>query len=88
MKLFIKDYHFLLKNQVIFNNLLISHSAFYFLSEKYVIYTAPMHSLLKIYDLITAGKVSYLEIFWSVFSRIRTEYRPEKLRIWTLFTQW
>ena len=49
-------------------------------------------------------KFPYLEFFWSIFSRIRTEYgeiiqylpvfslnagkyAPEKLRIWTLFTQ-
>ena len=30
-------------------------------------------------------KCSYSELFWSVFSRIRAEYRPEKLRIRTLF---
>ena len=52
------------------------------------------------YDRNTAWKV----FFWSVFSCIRTEYGdlwskfpysvriqesgPEKLRIWTLFTQW
>ena len=27
------------------------------------------------------------EFFWSIFSRIRTEYGPEKFRIPTLFTQ-
>ena len=32
-------------------------------------------------------KCSYSELFWSVFSRIWTEYRLEKLRIWTLFMQ-
>ena len=48
-------------------------------------------------------KCPYLKFFWSVFSRIRTEYGeirsisvfspnagkygPEKLRIWTLFTE-
>ena len=32
-------------------------------------------------------KCSYLEFFWSAFSRIRTEYGPEKLRIRTLFRQ-
>ena len=30
---------------------------------------------------------SYSEFFWSVFSRIRSENRPEKLRIRTFFTQ-
>ena len=30
-------------------------------------------------------KCLYLEFFWSVFSRIRTEYRLEMLQIWT---QW
>ena len=30
----------------------------------------------------------YSELFWSVFSRIRTEYEPEELRIRTLFTHW
>ena len=33
-------------------------------------------------------KCPYLEFFWSAFSRIRTEYGPEKRRIRTLFTQW
>ena len=33
-------------------------------------------------------KCPYLEFFWYVFSRIRTEYGPEKLGIRTLFTQW
>ena len=32
-------------------------------------------------------KCLYLELFWSVFSRIRTEYGPENLRIRSLFTQ-
>ena len=32
-------------------------------------------------------KCQYLEFFQSVFSRIRTEYGPEKLRIRTPFTQ-
>ena len=32
-------------------------------------------------------KCLYSEYFWSVFSRIRTEYEPEKLRIRTLFAQ-
>ena len=32
-------------------------------------------------------KCPYSEFFCSVFSHIRTEYGPEKLRIWTLFTQ-
>ena len=32
-------------------------------------------------------KCPYLEFFWSVFSSIRTEYGPEKLRTRTLFTQ-
>ena len=31
--------------------------------------------------------VQIWSFFWFVFSRIRTEYGPEKLRIWTLFTQ-
>ena len=31
---------------------------------------------------------SYSKFFWSVFSRIRTEYGPEKLRIRTHFSQW
>ena len=40
-------------------------------------------------------KCPYSEFFWSVFSRIRTEYEgirrkyaPEKLQIRSLFTQW
>ena len=32
-------------------------------------------------------KRPYSEFFWSVFSHIRTEYRPEKLRIRTVFMQ-
>ena len=32
-------------------------------------------------------KCPYLEFFWSVFSRIRIEYGPEKLQKRTLFTQ-
>ena len=32
-------------------------------------------------------KCPYSEFFWSVFSRIRTEYRPEKLRKRSFFTQ-
>ena len=32
--------------------------------------------------------VQIRSFFWSVFSRIRTEYGSEKLRIWTLFTQY
>ena len=31
--------------------------------------------------------VEIRSFFWSVFSRIQTEYGPEKARIWTLFTQ-
>ena len=33
-------------------------------------------------------KCSYSELFWSVFSRIWTEYGPENLQIQKLFTQW
>ena len=40
---------------------------------------------LKYTALSLREKCPYLEIFWSVFSRIRTEYGPEKLRIWTAF---
>ena len=32
-------------------------------------------------------KCPYLEFFWPVFSRIRTEYGPEKLQIRKLLTQ-
>ena len=32
-------------------------------------------------------KASVFGVFWSVFSRIRTDYGPEKLRIRTLFTK-
>ena len=32
-------------------------------------------------------KCPYSEFFWSVFSRIRAQYEPQKLRIRTLFTQ-
>ena len=33
-------------------------------------------------------KCPYSEFFWSIFSRIRTEYRPERFQIQILFTQW
>ena len=33
-------------------------------------------------------KCPYSEFFWSVFSRNWTEFRPEKLWIWKLFTQY
>ena len=33
-------------------------------------------------------KCPYSEFFWSVFSPNAGKYGPEKLRIWTLFTQW
>ena len=33
------------------------------------------------------GKCPYLELFWPVFSRIRTEYWPEQLWVWALFMQ-
>ena len=33
-------------------------------------------------------KCPYSELFWCVFSRIRTEYGPEKLWIQSLFTLW
>ena len=32
-------------------------------------------------------KCSYSELFWSLFSRIRTKDGPEELRIQALFTQ-
>ena len=37
--------------------------------------------------LTLRGKCTYSEFFWSTFSRIRTEYGPEKLPIWRLFTR-
>ena len=60
---------------------------------------------LFVWDKHCAKSVQIQSFFWSVFSRIRTEYRDlrskspysvrvrentdqEKLRIWTLFTQW
>ena len=33
-------------------------------------------------------KYLYSEFFWSVFSPNAGKYGPEKLRTWTLFTQW
>ena len=35
----------------------------------------------------TAKKCRYSEFYWSVFSPNAGKYGPEKLRIWTLFTQ-
>ena len=35
----------------------------------------------------TVWKVSVFGFFWVVFSRVRTEYGPEKCRTWTPFTQ-
>ena len=43
-------------------------------------------SFFPMFSSITAWKVSVFEVFWSIFSRIPTEYGPEKLRIRTLFT--
>ena len=41
-----------------------------------------------LFVLLTLPELSsYSAIFWSDFSRIQTEYRPEKLRIQTLFAQ-
>ena len=44
------------------------------------------YTLLFMKDRPLSEKCPYLELFWSVFSRIRTEYGPEQLRIRTLFT--
>ena len=38
--------------------------------------------------LLLREKCPYLETLWSAFSRIWTEYGPEKLQIRTLFTQY
>ena len=43
--------------------------------------------LVLIVKLTLREKCPYLEFFWSVFSHIRTQYGPEKLRIRTPFTQ-
>ena len=42
---------------------------------------------MAIIDLLSISEVSVFGDFWSVFSRNRTEYGPENLRIRTLFTQ-
>ena len=45
-----------------------------------------LHTLL-IFLYSQREKGPYSEIFWSICSRIRTEYEPEKLQIQALFTQ-
>ena len=52
---------------------------------KYIAYWKDFETLYNEDPLLE--KCPYSEFFWSIFSRIRTEYGPEKRRIWTLFTQ-
>ena len=47
----------------------------------------PKKALPWIKSLALSEKCTYSEFFWSLFSRNRTEYGPEKLRIRLLFTE-
>ena len=46
-------------------------------SQEYWMLLLPLHE-----------KCPYSELFWPVFSRIRTEYGPEQLQVRTFFTQY
>ena len=55
-------------------------------SKHYKIEPFVLHGNSFFMKLPLREKCLYSELFWSAFSRIRTEYGPEKLRIRTLFT--
>ena len=72
---------------------MIHNSAYiWFLPLSHIFFTVPLYVFCRItwwfeFYITLREKHQYSEFFWSVFFRIWTEYRPEKLRIRTHFTQ-
>ena len=88
---FLFDICFAVQNLVLFHWILAFFLWFLFLGFRVLYIAAVFFAIATVIPpsvslpVRLCERCPYLEFFPSVFSRIRTEYRPEKLGIWTLF---